>query len=46
VLAHHQRRAAVVGVGEQRPSRSDGALEVGSGYRAESLATLFSKPAR
>ena len=40
VLAHHQRRQAGAGAPDAVPAAG---AETGSGYRAESLATLFSK---
>ena len=51
VLAHHQRRAtadaAAAGPSPGSPSPGpEAAPRSGSGYRAESLATLFSKPTR
>lgn len=45
VLAHHQRRHAAQTAPDGLPPATGDAHPPGSGYRPESLATLFSKPA-
>jgi site-specific recombinase XerC len=46
VLAHHRRRVTAELSADGLSSASGGAPGSGSGYRAESLATLFNKPTR
>ncbi|MBK8078551.1 MAG: site-specific integrase [Kineosporiaceae bacterium] len=46
VLAHHQRRETAEASAVSSSPGSQGAPQSGSGYRVESLATLFSKPTR
>jgi integrase len=46
VLAYHQRRETIEASAVSSLPGSRGAPQSGSGYRAESLATLFSKPPR
>lgn len=46
VLAHHQRRQAAKASAGAAATAGEDVARTGSGYRSESLATLFSKPFR